>query len=125
MQNETKHHSPDRAERRPEITPELIDLHVRRGKHLQAMEVARVTRLVWRALSLRTLRARGSAPRQGDLAEVVGSALASIRFSAERLLDERIDPAERSRFAEIVLAEERRLQALVSHLIDRGHRPAR
>ncbi len=55
--------------------------------------------------------------RPGFDAEILIPALASIRSSAEILRDTPdIDPAERRRFAEIVLAEEARLEKLVAEM---------
>ncbi len=67
---------------------------------------------------------RPTAPSSAELAETALNALAAIRSSAELLREDGIAPAERSRFAEIVLAEERRLGTLVAQLVEGGRRSA-
>lgn len=65
---------------------------------------------------LRRLLGRGGA-RRGLDADILIPALSSIRSSAEILRDTPdIDPDERRRFAEIVLAEEARLERLVAEM---------
>lgn len=111
--------------------------YIRRGKQLRAEALARVARGLGaagrRALS-RAVRpalarwgvrgAQGVQGAEGDevlpvIAGGLRAPLTSIRSSAEILRDNPdIDPAERTRFLDIVLAEEARLEALVSALLE-------
>ncbi len=105
----------------PEVSAEMIEFHVRRGRQLQAMAIGDALRRGWHVLGFGVSAAE---PPSGELAENARNALAAIRSSAELLREDGIAPAERSRFAEIVLAEERRLGTLLAQLLDDGRRSA-
>lgn len=134
MRSEHPRHAPVRLNGLPEITPEMVDFYVRHGRRLQARAIQAAIRRGWSALgALRARRdtvagdaartvAHDADPRPGDLAETARNALAAIRSSAELLREDGIAPAERSRFADIVLIEERRLGALLARLLDGGRR---
>jgi nitrogen-specific signal transduction histidine kinase len=137
MRKEVRKHKPVWLHSLPEITPEMVDFYVRRGKRLQSRAIREAIRRGWSALTAAP-SARREAPggrvaepesqaadqRPWELAENARNALAAIRSSAELLREDGIAPAERSRFAEIVLAEERRLGALLGQLVDGGRRSA-
>lgn len=114
----------------PDITPELIDAYIRRGREMQAEELRRLLRglgLRLRAL-VRAARRRPS-PAAAVLAEVAGDLgprLTSIRSSAELLRDHPdIDPDARSRAVETVLAEEARIERVVAGMLEAAHAPDR
>lgn len=105
-----------------EITPEVIDYHIRYGNHLRAAVIASWARQLGAGLS-RLWRPVPARPRQETMAEKFANGLAAIRCSAELLRDGGdLSPEERARFVSIVLEEEARLEAMLRELS--GTRPA-
>lgn len=96
----------------PDITPEEMDAAMARARRLRAEAVAAGF------ARLRRLPARLFARRAA--AHPVLSSLTALRSSAEILRDNpEIDPDQRRRLVDIVLAEEARLERLVGR-IDRS-----
>ncbi|QIE55497.1 hypothetical protein G5B40_08515 [Pikeienuella piscinae] len=100
----------------PDITFEEIDAAMSRARRLRAEAVAAGFAGLWRAPA--RLFTRRAAPHH------VRTSLTALRSSAEILRDNpEIDPAQRRRLVDIVLAEEARLERLIGRY-DRSERAA-
>ena len=113
-----------------EITPELISHYVRLGHQLRAEAIARFARRLTARLRAHLGRAhreeKATAAETEDalsvLADGFRSPLTAIRSSAEILRDvQDLDSVRRGKFIAVVLAEEARLEALVSQMLDESN----
>ncbi|MDJ0949827.1 MAG: histidine kinase dimerization/phospho-acceptor domain-containing protein [Alphaproteobacteria bacterium] len=109
-----------------DLTPERLSFYLRRGRQLRSQAAVGLLRRIGARLRrpfgrLRPARTPEDAAAVDVASRVAGglrAPLTSIRSCAEILRDNPdIDPAQRRRFIEIVLAEEARLEALISQLL--------
>ena len=106
-----------------DMTPDVIDYHIRYGNHLRAAVFASWLRRLGQGIA-RLWRPAPVPVRDESPAEKFANGLAAIRSSAELLRDERdLTPAEWAKFVRMVLEEEARLEALVRQ-VSNGLRPA-
>jgi signal transduction histidine kinase len=107
-----------------DLTPEEIDYYMRRGQKLRAEAFADIMRAIGTALRNAARFATGATPAASDdaLAQLAGrlrTPLDSIRSSAETLRDNpNIGADDRDRVVTQMLAEEARLEALLSAMLD-------
>ena len=98
-----------------------IDRYVAIGNRMRAQAFASAFRALWRALGAPF---RGRRPVEGPL-EPFANSLAAIRSAAELMRDiPDLDARDRTRFAEILLREEARLERLLADLRRGGARSA-
>jgi signal transduction histidine kinase len=109
------------------VSPEVVACYIARGHHLRAQAIARMARQGLAKLRGLIGQARhGELPAEASredplsvLASDFRSPLTAIRSSAEILRDNPdMDSVKLRRFVDIVLAEEARLEALVSRMLD-------
>jgi signal transduction histidine kinase len=110
-----------------EITPELVAYYVQRGRRLRSATIHRTLRQMGSKIRSRIgacklIEARTAAAEDEALASLAGNlktGLTVIGASAKMLRDHPdLDPVTRSKFAESVLAEQARLQELISQILD-------
>ena len=114
------------------VSPEMIDQYVRLGYQLRSKAVTEMSQRLTRRIGAFFRRGPEKAPEAGEddpqglLAHHLITPLSAIRSSAEILRDNPgIDSRERQRFVDIVLAEEARLESLLSRMISASDRKGR
>lgn len=105
----------------PEISAEMVDAYVRRGKRLQAEAMRAAAGALWRRLRGAERPDRRDAP----LSQSLLNALAAMRASMEVLRDAPdISAEDRARFLRAALHEEARVESLVRKVLSGGRETA-
>lgn len=103
-------------------TPEEVAWHVRNAQRLRSQVIGSALRAGarrLRAAGAQAARAVCGAGQGSEATAALRSPLTAMRCAAEILRDNPdLPPAERSRFLQVLLAEERRMEELVAGLLE-------
>lgn len=103
-------------------TPAEVERHLRRAERLRSYTLRRLVAAVPRRVGAAARGLFGAVPRPGrgdEAAALLRSPLTAMRCAAEILRDNPdLPPAERSRFLQVLLAEERRMEDLIAGLLE-------